>query len=66
MDEFLQIFNEVSLLTPTIGAVVAAVLAVLLLFLSGFASGSEIAFFSLSPADLSELEEDKWPSDRKI
>ncbi len=66
MDDFLQIFNEVTLSTPTTGAVVALVLACLLLFLSGFASGSEIAFFSLSPNDLSELDEEKNPVDGKI
>lgn len=33
--------------------------------MSGFASGSEIAFFSLSPKDLSELDEDK-ERDKKI
>lgn len=51
-------------LTPAI--VVAAVLAALLLFLSGFASGSEIAFFSLSPQDLDELDPEKSDKDRKI
>ena len=38
----------------------------LLLVLSGFASGSEIAFFSLSPTDLSELDSDKSATDRNI
>lgn len=44
----------------------AAVLAAVLLLLSGFASGSEIAFFSLSPADVSELEQSKGNGDRNI
>jgi len=35
-----------------------------LLFVSGFASGSEIAFFSLSPADLNELDEEKTEEDQ--
>ena len=51
---------------PDAGIIVAAVLAVLLLVLSGFASGSEIAFFSLSPTDLSELDSDKSATDRNI
>ncbi|MBR1447193.1 MAG: gliding motility-associated protein GldE [Prevotella sp.] len=42
------------------------VLACLLLMASGFASGSEIAFFSLSPNDLNDLDEEKNKSDRKI
>ena len=44
-------------MAPSTGAIFAAILAVILLFFSGFASGSEIAFFSLSPNDLNELEE---------
>ena len=44
----------------------AGVAACLLLLVSGFASGSEIAFFSLSPNDLNELEEGKSPDDAKI
>ena len=59
-------WQEVHLLQPDAGTIVAAVLAVLLLVLSGFASGSEIAFFSLSPTDLSELDPDKSATDRNI
>ena len=44
---------------------VCLVLAVLLLVLSGFASSSEIAFFSLSPQDLAKLDEDS-EKDKKI
>ncbi len=51
---------------PTIGAVVALVLAGLLLIMSGFASGSEIAFFSLSPTDINSLDTEKSDTDRKI
>ena len=62
----LQIFNEVTFSEPTMGVIVAAVLAVALLLLSGFASGSEIAFFSLSPADLNEIDEEKDSADQHI
>ena len=48
------------------GAIIAILLAVLLLYASGFVSASEIAFFSLSPVDLSEIEEGKHTSDRRI
>ena len=44
----------------------AGVAACLLLLVSGFASGSEIAIFSLSPADLSELDEEKTQTDIDI
>ena len=66
MDYFLEIFNEVTLLTPSTGAIIAGLLACGLLFVSGFASGSEIAFFSLSPADLNELDEEKTEEDQHI
>ena len=61
-----QIHNEVHIMMPSIGAIIAAVMACLLLLASGFASGSEIAFFSLSPSDLSELAENNSDDDRKI
>lgn len=61
-----NILSEVQLMTPGYGAVIALVLAFALLFVSGFASGSEIAFFSLTPNDENELEEEKAASDSKI
>ncbi len=63
---FLHTLQEVHFNEPTMGVIIAAVLAAILLILSGFASGSEIAFFSLSPQDLSELDPDKNPTDEKI
>ena len=66
MDYFQDILNEVTLMSPSVGAIIAGSLACLLLFISGFASGSEIAFFSLSPTDLNELDEEKNVEDAKI
>ena len=63
---FTDLLNGISVQTPTIGAIVCLVLAVILLFASGFASASEIAFFSLSPSDLNEIQEGNSSSDRKI
>jgi len=37
-----------------------------LLLASGFASASEIAFFSLSPSDKNDIDERKHPADEKI
>lgn len=56
----------VEIQTPTAGVIIAAVLAAILLFISGFASGSEIAFFSLTPSDLNELDPEKSTIDRNI
>ena len=66
MDYLQQILNEVTIITPSLGALIAILIAGILLIFSGFASGSEIAFFSLSPTDLSELDEERNDSDRKI
>ena len=64
--DFQLILDQVRFMTPTLGASVAGIAACLLLFASAFASGSEIAFFSLSPTDLNELEESSDDCDKKI
>ena len=66
MDYLQDILHEVHLNPIGFGAFLSAFLACVLLFFSGFASGSEIAFFSLSPTDLSELDEEKNKLDKKI
>jgi gliding motility-associated protein GldE len=66
MDYFQQLFSEVQFLVPTVGAIISIVLAGILLIASGFASGSEIAFFSLTPVDLNDLDEEKRPVDADI
>lgn len=59
-------FDEVHFVAPTFGTVVSGLLTCLLLCVSAFASSSEIAFFSLNPNDLSELDEEKTERDRSI
>ena len=61
-----DVLNGVAVNAPSASALVAIVLAGLLLLFSGFASASEIAFFSLSPADLNALSEEKTDVDKKI
>lgn len=61
-----DLFEGVTVTPPTVGAVVAIVLAVVLLFASGFVSASEIAFFSLAPNDLNDIEEENHSSDKYI
>lgn len=51
---------------PSVGVIMAALLAAILLVMSGFASGSEIAFFSLSPTDINELDAERYNADKKI
>lgn len=54
-----SVFSEVQFTAPNTASIVCLVLSSLLLLMSGFASGAEIAFFSLSPKDLSMLDEEK-------
>ena len=61
-----DLFDGVTVYPPSVGAIIAITLAILLLFASGFVSASEIAFFSLSPNDLSEIEEEEHSSDKRI
>ena len=59
-------FSTIQFTAPSVGVIVASVLACLLLLCSGFVSASEIAFFSLTPSDLNEIEESDSASDRII
>lgn len=64
--DIFEISNLVVFHSITTGTVIAVLLTAFLLLMSAFASGSEIAFFSLSPQDLDELEPDKNSYDEKI
>lgn len=70
MDYFLHFitnaFGEVSFGVMTLGVAFAILLTLVLLGISGFASGAEIAFFSLSPSDISELNGSKQSRDKTI
>lgn len=63
---FLESFSDVSFQAPHPGVIFAALLAMMLLVVSGFASGSEIAFFSLSPSDIDEVDLERTPTDKNI
>jgi len=65
MYQLAVILSQVTLNSPTPSVVLCLILAVILLGISGFASSSEIAFFSLTPQDLAQLDEDR-ERDRKI
>lgn len=67
MDSFLldiSSYITVNPISPSI--IVSILLAFFLILLSGFASASEIAFFSLSPADLEAMDPDKSPLDMLV
>ena len=70
MELELSVFSHLSDLVDfqpvTPGVLTAVVLTAVLLVLSGFASGSEIAFFSLSPQDLDDLDPEKSSRDKAI
>lgn len=64
--DFTYISSLVEIQPITYDVALAGLLAIFLLFVSGFASGSEIAFFSLSPNDVNELDSERNPSDHSI
>ena len=66
METLLLLSSLIELYQPTPFVIVAAVMAALLLLVSGFASGSEISYFSLSPNDLAELDTEHSSVDRNI
>ena len=62
----IALFSGIELVAPSTGALVALGIALFLLVCSAFVSGSEIAFFALSPSDMSKIEEEGHPSDKHI
>ena len=58
--------SQVTLHAPSLSVLCSLVGVCVLLLLSGFASGSEIAFFSLTPKELSELNPDHSSRDKSI
>jgi len=52
--------------SPSAGAVVAAIVAIVLLCISGLVSASEIAFFSLSEDEEDKVNEGKSEADKRI
>ena len=65
-DLIIDQISQVTLHAPTLSVLCSLVGVCFLLLLSGFASGSEIAFFSLSPKDISELNPDHSSRDKSI
>ena len=66
ISEIQSLFNGVTVMAPSFGAIVALLLAVILLGCSAFVSASEIAFFSLSPSDLNEVDKQENMVDKRI
>ena len=66
LQTFLFSLPTVTVSTPSVSAVIAFVLALVLLLFSAFASGSEIAFFSLSRENMDELSDSDSTRDKLI
>ena len=54
---FYELTQEVVVKSPTVGFYIGLLTLFLLLFLSGLFSGSEVAYFSLTPSDYKALED---------
>lgn len=65
-DLIIDQMSQVTLHAPSLSVLCSLVGVCVLLVLSGFASGSEIAFFSLTPKDLSELNPEHSSRDKSI
>ena len=61
-----QALSDISFNPISLGVAIAILITIVLLGLSAFASASEIAYFSLSPSDLSELSEERTEQDKAI
>lgn len=62
---YTSLFSQLHFIPPTASVLFCLALTAMLLLASGFASGSEIAFFSLSPNDVAELDPEN-DRDKKI
>ena len=65
-DLIIDQISQVTLHAPSLSVLCSLVGVGFLLLLSGFASGSEIAFFSLTPKELSELNPEHNSRDKSI
>lgn len=66
IDLIIDQISQVTLHAPSMSVLCSLVGVCVLLLLSGFASGSEIAFFSLAPKELSELNPEHSSRDKSI
>lgn len=66
LDIIIDQISQVTLHAPSLSVLCSLVSVCLLLVLSGFASGSEIAFFSLTPKEISELNPEHSSRDKSI
>jgi len=62
----LTIFNEISFVAPGFGTIISFVISILLLALSAVISASEVAYFSLEPQTIAELEESEKKPHKNI
>lgn len=65
-DLIIDQISQVTLHAPSLSVLCSLVGVCVLLLLSGFASGSEIAFFSLTPKDIAELNPEHSSRDKSI
>lgn len=65
-DVLYTIFGGITIHPITISAIISLIASMLLLCLSAFISASEVAFFSLDPKTMNELEESERKADHNI
>ena len=65
-DFFYSIFSGITVQPITFSAVISLIISVVLLYCSAILSAAEVAFFSLDPQSISELEESEHKTDKTI
>lgn len=65
-DFFYSIFGNITVYPITVSAIISLSIGLLLLVCSAIISGSEVAFFSLEPQDIDELETSDKKTDQHI
>ncbi|KGN67896.1 gliding motility-associated protein GldE [Porphyromonas sp. COT-108 OH1349] len=61
-----SLFSAIEVMPLSLVIYIAIAISILLLFLSAFMSGSEVAFFSLSPQEVEEIKEQKHTNDHTL
>jgi gliding motility-associated protein GldE len=65
-DSITSLFSGIQTFPISVSSIVALAVTAVLLFMSAMISASEIAFFSLSPDDKSELEDSETTRDKQV
>jgi len=64
IDQFLNYLNGIGYYPVTLGVVMSILILIILLLISGLLSGTEAAYFSLSPSEIDKIERNSHKADK--